>query len=72
MDKKREDMYTAPILLGMAFLVFGCAMVEKCLNLLGTSLPVIDVEPQRLLDWAVTLLIFEIALTLRQAVAIRS
>jgi transposase-like protein len=34
------------------------------------SIPLINVFPRQVLDWAVTILIFEIALTLRQLVEI--
>jgi len=40
--------------------------LEKALNLLGTSVPFVNVFPSQLLNWAVVLLMFEIALTLRQ------
>ncbi len=64
--KKKAQMYTAPVFLGMAFLVFGVAILEKALNVLGASIPFTDVFPRQLVDWAVVLLIFDIALTLRQ------
>lgn len=63
--------FTAPIFLGTAFLVFGIAIVEKLLNLVGWSLPFVSVFPRQLLDWAVALLMFEIALTLRQLIELR-
>jgi len=63
--------FTAPVFLGTAFLVFGVALIEKMLNLVGTSLPFVGVFPRQLLDWAVTLLMFEIALTLRQLVELK-
>ena len=63
--------FTAPIFLGTAFLVFGIAIVEKVLNLVGWSLPFVSVFPRQLLDWAVALLMFEIALTLRQMIEMR-
>jgi hypothetical protein len=66
--KKKPAMYTAPVFLGTAFLLFGIAIVEKLLNLIGTGIPVVNVYPNQVLSWAVTLLIFEIALTLRQLV----
>jgi hypothetical protein len=61
-------LYSAPVALGTAALLFGLAVVEKVLNLLGTSIPLIHIFPRQVLDWAVTLLVFEIALTLRQLV----
>ncbi len=63
---QKAQMYTAPVFLGMAFLVFGVATLEKALNLLGASIPFTNVFPRQLIDWAVALLIFDIALTLRQ------
>ena len=64
-------LYTAPVFLGTAFLLFGLAAIEKLLNLFGGSIPFIDVFPRQVLDWAVTVLIFEIALTLRQMLEMR-
>lgn len=64
-------LYTAPVALGTAALLFGVAVLQKLLNLFGASIPFIDVYPRQVLDWAVTLLIFEIALTLRQHVETR-
>jgi hypothetical protein len=63
--------YTAPVFLGTAFLLFGMAAIEKVLNLFGGSIPLVDVFPRQILDWAVTVLVFEIALTLRQMVEMR-
>jgi hypothetical protein len=60
--------FTAPVFLGTAFLVFGIAIIEKLLNLFGWSLRLMDVEPYQLLYWAVVLLMFEIALMLRQMI----
>jgi len=64
-------LYTAPVALGTAALLFGLATVEKVLNLFGANIPFIDVFPRQVLDWAAILLIFEIALTLRQLVEMR-
>jgi energy-coupling factor transporter transmembrane protein EcfT len=64
----QPGLYTAPVFLGTAFLLFGVALIEKLLNLFGASIPVINVFPSQVLGWAVTLLMFEIALTLRQLV----
>ena len=58
-------------LLAPAVLLFGFAILEKALNLLGTSVPFVDVFPSQLLNWAVVLLMFEIALTLRQMLELR-
>jgi hypothetical protein len=66
MGKRTPEILTAPIFLGTGFLLLGMAIVEKGLNLIGTGLPIVDVFPRQLLDWAVALMIIEIALTLRQ------
>lgn len=66
MSDKREHVFVAPVFLATAFLLFGMALVEKFLNLLGGDIPFINVYPNQLLSWAVTLLIFDIALLLRQ------
>lgn len=66
MSEKREGLFTAPVFLGMAFFVFGIAIVEKFLNLIGISIPFTTVYPAQLLQWAATLLVFDIALVLRQ------
>ncbi|HWP38093.1 MAG TPA: hypothetical protein VNL18_11125 [Gemmatimonadales bacterium] len=66
----QPGLYTAPVFLGTAFLLFGLAALEKVLNVFGLSIPFINVFPRQVLDWAVTVLIFEIALTLRQLVEI--
>jgi hypothetical protein len=63
---KNPDLFSAPWLLGTSFLLLGAAIIEKMLNMFGTSLPVVDVFPRQLLDWAVALAVFEIALSLRQ------
>ena len=68
---EQPRLYTAPVFLGTASLLFGLAVLQKILNLFGTDFPVIHVFPRQVLDWAVTLLIFEIALTLRQLVEMR-
>jgi hypothetical protein len=66
MSASSAGSLTAPIFLGPAFLLFGVALVEKLLNLFGTHIPLLSVYPRQVLEWAVVLLIFEIALTLRQ------
>jgi len=66
MSQKSDELFTAPLLLATAVLLFGLAIIEKGLNMVGTSIPVIDVYPRQLLDWAVVLLIFDISLSLRQ------
>jgi hypothetical protein len=49
-----------------AFLLLAIAVIEKLLNSLGASVPGVTVAPSRLLEWAVILLVFVIALLLRQ------
>ena len=66
MSDNPEPVFTAPFLLGTAVLLFGLAIIEKLLNLVGGSIPVLTVYPRQLLDWAIVLLIFDIALILRQ------
>lgn len=63
---ERQDRFTAPWLFITAVFVFAMALVEKGLNVFGMSMPFTTVYPRQLLDWAVTLLIFDIALSLRQ------
>ena len=46
------------------FLIFGG--IEKALNMVGQNFPGINVFPIQLLHWAVVLLVFVIALLLRQ------
>ncbi len=66
MSEKNPQVFTAPWLLGTAFMLFGLAIIEKVLNLVDLSIPLLAVFPRQLLDWAVTLLILDIALALRQ------
>lgn len=68
MTNTSSRLFTAPVFLGLAFLVFGVAILEKLLNLVGWSLPLVNVLPSQLLGWAATLLMFEIALMLRQMI----
>jgi hypothetical protein len=65
MSRPASAAYTAPVFLGTAIFVFVLAIVEKTLNLVGGSIPIVTVFPRQLLDWAVVLLMFEIALSLR-------
>lgn len=65
MTKKTPERFTAPLLLGVAFLLVAMAIVEKGLNLIGMGIPLIHVFPRQILDWAVAMAILEIALTLR-------
>jgi hypothetical protein len=66
LDEQREQVFRAPYLLGTAVLLFALALIEKGLNLLGVTIPVLEVYPRQLLEWAVFLLILDIALLLRQ------
>jgi hypothetical protein len=68
MTNPRSGLYTAPLFLGTAFLLFALAALEKLLNLFGASIPLLPVFPRQVLEWAVIILMFEIALTLRQLV----
>ena len=65
MSRSASAPYTAPVFLGTAIFVFAVAIIEKTLNLVGGSIPLVTVYPRQLLDWAVVLLMFEIALSLR-------
>ncbi len=49
-----------------AFLLLAIAVIEKLLNVLDASIPGVTVAPSKLLEWAVILLVFVIALLLRQ------
>ena len=66
MAQQSQQLYSGPVLLLPAVLLFGFAILEKALNLFGTNVPFVNVFPSQLLNWAVVLLAFEIALTLRQ------
>ena len=66
MNEMKREVFTPPWVLATALLVFGVAIIEKGLNMFGQSIPLTDVFPQQLLDWTLTLLVLEIALTLRQ------
>ena len=68
MPRDTREVLTAPWLLSMSFVLLGAAMLEKALNLVGLSLPIVTVFPRQLLDWAIALAILEIAVTLRQLV----
>ncbi len=67
----RRPLFNAPVFLGSAFFLFALAIVEKALNLFGWRIPLVDVYPRQVLDWAITLLVFEIALSVRQLVEMR-
>jgi hypothetical protein len=66
MKEKSEQVFAAPVFLAVAVLLFALAIIEKALNLFGADVPLIDVYPRQLLEWAVFLLILDIALLLRQ------
>ncbi len=66
MAVQNQPLYSGPVLLLPAVLLFGFAILEKVLNMFGASVPFVDVYPSWALNWAVVLLTFEIALTLRQ------
>jgi hypothetical protein len=66
MEETRDQVFRAPFLLATAVLLFVAAIIEKLLNLVGGSIPIVTVFPRQLLDWAVFLLILDIALMLRQ------
>jgi len=70
MTQEARELFTAPWLFASAVLVFALALIEKGLNVIGMSIPLTDVFPSQLLGWSVTLLIFDIALTLRQMLQI--
>lgn len=66
MPEPGRPLYSGPILIVPAVLLFGMAVLEKGLNMVGGSIPIVNVYPRQLLEWAVVLLVFEIAFTLRQ------
>ena len=66
MEPVRDQVFKAPVFLALAILLFLLAILEKLLNLIGTSIPVIEVFPSQLLGWATFLLILDIALLVRQ------
>ena len=65
MARETPSAYTAPVFLGTAMFVFALAIVEKTLNMVGGSIPLVTVYPRQLLDWAVVLVMFEIAISVR-------
>jgi hypothetical protein len=65
MAREAPAAYTAPVFLGTAMFVFALAIVEKTLNMVGGSIPLVTVYPRQLLDWAVVLVMFEIAISVR-------
>ncbi len=60
---KLTDLALRPFFAG-AFLILALAVIEKGLNLIGQDIP--GVAPAQLLGWSVVLLIFVIAILLRQ------
>jgi hypothetical protein len=71
MIAERSRSFTAPVFVAVAFFIFFLAILEKALNVVGLGLPLMSVYPRQMLDWAVTLLVFDIALTLRQVLESR-
>jgi len=67
----RSPQFHAPIFLGSAFFLMGLAILEKLLNLFGWTIPLLHVYPRQVIDWAVALLMFEIALSIRQIIELR-
>ncbi len=49
-----------------ALAALGFAIVEKGLNMIGQNFPGIDVDPAQVLSWTSPLLLFVIAIVLRQ------
>jgi hypothetical protein len=68
MQEDNRELLTAPWLLSLSFLLLGTAMFEKALNIVGLSMPIVDVFPRQLLDWAIALAILDIAVALRQLI----
>jgi len=66
--KSVRPLFQGPLFLGTAFLLMGVSMLQKVLYLFHTSIPFLDANARTILDWAAILLVFEIALTLRQLV----
>jgi hypothetical protein len=71
MQPEKSGTLHAPVFIAIAFFVFGLAILEKVLNVFGAGIPFTNVFPRQLLDWAVALLVFDIALTLRQLLEAR-
>jgi hypothetical protein len=71
MVEDSRELFTAPWLLASAVFVFVVALIEKALNVVGGSIPLTNVYPRQLLEWAAVLLIFDIALTLRHILEIQ-
>lgn len=72
MENRTPETFTMPWALAAAVFVLMIALLEKALNLVGGSIPFTNVYPRQLLDWAVVLFIFDIALSLRQLVGLQS
>ncbi|MDH3455533.1 MAG: hypothetical protein OER90_01710 [Gemmatimonadota bacterium] len=66
MNGKTEHVFAAPVFLLISVLLFSLAIIEKGLNMLGTGVPFLAVNPRLLLEYGVFLLILDIALLLRQ------
>ncbi len=72
MEDRNPETFTMPWALAAAVFVLMIALLEKGLNLVGGSIPFTHVYPRQLLDWAVVLFIFDIALSMRQLLALQS
>lgn len=66
MSEQKPPLYSGPIFIAPAIILFCLAVVEKSLVIMSMTIPFIDVYPRQLLEWALILLAFEIAFTLRQ------
>ncbi len=66
MNDSREQVFAAPVFLLIAVGLFCVAIILKGLSLVGLDIPSIGIWPRLLLEWAVFLLILDIALLLRQ------
>ena len=66
MENERLMSVLSRLFFVIALVFLAMAIVEKGLNLVNLTIPVIDVFPQQLLSWTVPPLLFVIAIVLRQ------
>ena len=66
MENEKAMSVLSRLFFFVALLFLAMSIVEKALNLVDLSIPVIDVFPQQLLTWTVPPLLFVIAIVLRQ------
>ena len=66
MDNEKLMSMLSRLFFFAALVFIVLAMVEKGLNIVGQSIPVLDVYPRQLLDWTVAPLLFVMAIVLRQ------